>query len=1097
MNDKRGLRWYAIMIIALMVAPTFLVPAEDIRAEDIIFHVSTFSDGKPEKNITFKSPGTDKSSVLNFPNGARVISATMNISGQPYAPGGTDYPENLTVDVGNDGNLEWAYQGTGYGDLGRQNEFVSGNIKSNVPVGAKGTNTTFFYIPAGANISGANCTVKCPGGIGSGMVNITGGSGANTYPFGQQAFRFQYLYIASELGTSGILDKLAFKNSYSSAPSGQGTFSNFKMLFCNTPITSLTTTYASNYGGNTPVKVIDSPEYTVNDPNSYLEFDPSNDFFYDNSMNLLIEVSLTARSGNPYDMSNAAATGNRRAYYMGAADAPTASGVSASRADCRFEFIVKTNMTFDLYADSIIEYTNPDGYWNNTDLSFSQTLSNFMATAPLNFTDAYGIGFVIVPISVSMEFGGMTIVSNLSVTYEYAAVINESPALGNLAKGIDAVLPKKYDGMYSNIMVAVSSNHTGKVKLSGVSIDFIPPIHAAIIESRTPEDAVVLMDENTTLEFHITATDPFNYPINITWTVNNNVVLKNSFNLSWHADFASNGTHNITVSVDNGMQKVATSWMLIVRNVNRKPLIDSFSPEKKSEMDENSSTTFEISASDPDNDAFSITWYADAKRVLTDETILEYKTTYSSAGKHEVKVVLLDAIGGSTTLAWNITVNDVNAVPIIADSSPPGDEVTMSENSVKKFSVVDQSPDGDKQFIQWSLDGNNTGATGRSYDLSVDFESAGAHVVQAEVSDGRLSEKRIWNVIVLDVNRPPAVKIVSPEAQAEFLLGADIVLDGTASSDPDGDALSMTWSDSGKMLGTGATLTVRLAKGRHLITLKVDDGKKGGNATAQVEIFVRYFDFKGTLTTNILSPTEGQKISVTITLTNKGDGTLNELPLSFSVDGMEVSTTTIENIEPGSDFPLEFQWKAVKGDHKLEISVNDQNFSQTITVAKKTAPSAGGDMLMPVLAVVIVAVIVLAAGAAIFAGRKKRAAPPPEEETEAPEESEVAIPYKPVRKAAAAPATRPRPISKPAVRKPPVPAPIAAPAPVPQVPAMTDDAKALEAIENTERILADAEKAGLDISKARQSLKIARNFFEMGKYQKAMLYCQNAEDSIE
>jgi len=583
--------------------------------------------------------------------------------------------------------------------------------------------------------------------------------------------------------------------------------------------------------------------------------------------------------------------------------------------------------------------------------------------------------------------------------------------------------------------------------------------------------------------------------MNTNWTVNGKIVVKNLFNLSWYADFNANGTYNLTVSVDNGLQKVATSWMLIVRNVNRKPIIDSFSPDSKFEMDENSSSTFEVSASDPDNDAIGLTWYADGKRVLTDETIYEYKTTYSSAGKHDVKVVMLDALGGSTTLAWNITVKEVNAAPIIADSSPPGDEVVMSENSLKKFSVVDQSLDGDRQYIQWSLDDNNTGITGRSYNYSTDFDSAGTHVIQAEVTDGKLSDKRIWTVTVQDVNRAPVAVIVSPTAKSEFMLGTDIVLDGTTSSDPDGDTLSTSWSDSGKMLGTGATLTVNLARGRHLITMGVDDGKKNGNATAQVEIFVRYLDFKGTVAIDVAVPTEGKKVLVSIKLTNKGDGTADELPVSFRVDGTEVSTTTIETIEPDSDFPLEFQWKAVKGDHKLEVSVNNQNFSKTVTVAKKPAAAiAGGDMLVPLLAIAIVVVIALAVGVAIYAGRKKRAAAQSEEEAEAPEEPgeyeepqvpeepEEPIPYKPIRKAPRAPAARPPPV--------------VAPAAAPEAPAMTEETNAREALENTEKILQDAENVGLDTSKARQTFKVARNFFEMGKYQKAMLYCKTAEDNI-
>ena len=61
---------------------------------------------------------------------------------------------------------------------------------------------------------------------------------------------------------------------------------------------------------------------------------------------------------------------------------------------------------------------------------------------------------------------------------------------------------------------------------------------------------------------------------------------------------------------------------------------------------------------------------------------------------------------------------------------------------------------------------------------------------------------------------------------------------------------------------------------------------------------------------------------------------------------------------------------------------------------------------------------------------------------------------------------------------------------------MTEDAKALDAIQNTERMLQEAENVGLDTAKARQSFKIARNFYEMGKYQKVMQYCKTAEDNI-
>jgi hypothetical protein len=493
-----------------------------------------------------------------------------------------------------------------------------------------------------------------------------------------------------------------------------------------------------------------------------------------------------------------------------------------------------------------------------------------------------------------------------------------------------------------------------------------------------------------------------------------------------------------------------------------------------------------VSASDPDNNPVTFTWYADGKRVLSDETVYEYKTTYSSAGKHEIKVVMLDSLGASTTLAWNVTVKEVNAGPVITDSSPPGDEVTVSENSSRKFSIVDISPDLDKQFIQWSLDGNNTGVTGRSYNYSADFSSAGTHVIQAQVTDGKLSEKRMWNVMVADVNRAPLAVISSPAAKAEFMLGADIVLDGSTSSDPDGDALSTSWSEASKPLGTGQTLTVKLAKGKHIITLGVDDGKKNGNATAQVELYVRYIDFKATMAIDVPTPVEGKKVVVSARLTNKGDGSVDELPVSFSVDGTEVASTTIESIEPDVDFPLEFSWKAVKGDHKLEVTVNDQNFSKTVTVAKIPAAVApvGSDMTIWI-AVAVVAVIAAVAAVAVIGARRKKAQLQPPGYEGYPEQTEE-IAYQPLQEEA------PAAVAQTAAPRIPAAAPSSAPAP-----AMTEQDNARETIDKLETIIQDAQNAGLDTSKARQSLKIARNFYEMGKYQKALLYCQNAENNLE
>ena len=59
---------------------------------------------------------------------------------------------------------------------------------------------------------------------------------------------------------------------------------------------------------------------------------------------------------------------------------------------------------------------------------------------------------------------------------------------------------------------------------------------------------------------------------------------------------------------------------------------------------------------------------------------------------------------------------------------------------------------------------------------------------------------------------------------------SEVTLDGSASSDPDGDDLSYTWSENGEVLAgptTNPISTVDLAFGEHMIVLTIDDGKGG------------------------------------------------------------------------------------------------------------------------------------------------------------------------------------------------------------------------------------------------------------------------------
>ena len=139
-------------------------------------------------------------------------------------------------------------------------------------------------------------------------------------------------------------------------------------------------------------------------------------------------------------------------------------------------------------------------------------------------------------------------------------------------------------------------------------------------------------------------------------------------------------------------------------------------------------------------------------------------------------------------------------------------------------------PDGDPLTFTWT----NSFGTVLGVTPTVPL-AAGVHIITLTVDDGKGGTDT--DTVEITVNQAPVAR-AGPNQVVQVPLGgtADVTLDGSGSSDPDGDSLIYTWTNSfGTVMGVMPTVT--LAPGVHRITLTIDDGN-GGTDSDTVEITV-------------------------------------------------------------------------------------------------------------------------------------------------------------------------------------------------------------------------------------------------------------------
>ena len=283
---------------------------------------------------------------------------------------------------------------------------------------------------------------------------------------------------------------------------------------------------------------------------------------------------------------------------------------------------------------------------------------------------------------------------------------------------------------------------------------------------------------------------------------------------------------------------------------------------------------------------------------LSSATVVNPTFTADVAGSYVLNLVVNDGKVNSSPSTVTITASVANAAPV-ANAGPPQSVTTGSVVTLNGSGSSDAN--GDPLTYAWAFTSKPAGSSAALSSATVvnptfTADVAGSYVLNLVVNDGKVNSSPSTVTITASVaNAAPVANAGPPQS---VTTGSVVTLNGSGSSDANGDPLTYAWAFTSKPAGSSAalssatvvnpTFTADVA-GSYVLNLVVNDGKVNSSPST-VTITASVANYVGSYSGTSHNTTSGfdnvVDIIITAYSTTELTGTIetgnNGVPIQFS-----------------------------------------------------------------------------------------------------------------------------------------------------------------------------------------------------------------------